>query len=346
MKKCLRWLVVATVICSGSYLSAASSDYYIPSDYDIVNQIHNISYLTKKDEDRWKLAWLGSLQNIITGAAGLYATYEAGAQSYGIGEQVSKSLTESTETFKRPGLLETYLSETFFNALATPRVWAIAGALGVGFGAYKILNPRLERGIIAQVKTFADMCSNFTVATTIDINWASLGTRAGESMWARSSNIAREKGIADLIEQAGVALALLDQLKSNPEIEELRRQIGGFETNQGHVKGFKENLEYNHAVIVPYANGDLHAREIQYQKRGEFAKQEAERKLAEEKASALKVGKISLAFTALGKFFKGSLETLVYINENKEKIAGGFIAAILLPYFVKKAWDVQTVLAR
>jgi hypothetical protein len=221
-------------------------------------------------------------------------------------------------------------------------MWALAGAAGVGFGAYKVLNPRLEKGMLAQVQTFADMCTKFAVATqhlTHQGQWQALGSQPGESMWAQSSHIAREKGIADLQEQARVALRLLDQLQGSKTAAKLVMQL------RAQIGQYQANLNANHALLEPYAKIEFNNRVAGMNVHMQGAQQVAQRKLTQEQASALWYGKVSLAFTAAGNFAKNTLKTLTYMYDNSGKIAGGIVAIYFFPTILKKAWQMQKALA-
>lgn len=290
-------LVMIVLIMINSSLCA--SDYSEPKDFAIVNAIRKISDLSQADVDRWKLFWLGGFQDVAAAGVGAAAIYKGGTGAYKFLDALGDYGPADSKKFW----------------------WALAGAVGVGVGAYKVLYPRLAGAMLSKIKTYATMCGNFTVANSTNINWATLGTERGNAMWSRSSNIARANGIKELMDQAEVALVLLGELESletksqNDPIALLRTRVGNFQAN----------LMYNNALIQQYAQADMNAR---IQSRGvsvAAAQQLAQLNLAREQKSALKVGKISLAVTAMSNFFQKSMESAVYVYENKEKIVGGVL---------------------
>lgn len=277
--------------------------YENPSDYSVVNDIKRKSNVTENDVEKWKISGLGSLQNIaalgaISGAS--YATYKAGEGTYQL----------TGKAFEYIGV-----AEGSAGLLSNKMLWALAGAAGIGMGMYKILYPRIESGILKQVKAFVALCENLDVVK-YSFQWETLsamGKSAGNSAWATDNYIAKSKGIHNLLEQAEYALKLLDQLNDSAEVENLRAR----------VVQIKVNLSNNVGLIDHVAQDQLTKRMQNAEINIKGAQQAANLKLTEEQASALKIGKISLAATAMSNFFSKGLETLVYINDKKEKIVGG-----------------------
>jgi hypothetical protein len=300
-----RLMMIVLVMVSSSL---HTSDYNEPEDFAIVNAIRKISDLSKADVDRWKLLQLGGFQDVAAAGVGAAAIYKGGTTTYDLlGKLGEYGPTDSNKFW-----------------------WALAGAVGAGVGAYKVLNPRLAGTMLSKIKVYVAMCSKFIVATSKNVNWEALGTTMGNAMWARSSNIVRAHGIKELIDQAEFALLLLEELGSS-ETSQLMTQVGNF----------KQNLMYNYAVIMPFAEGELAKR---IQSRGvnvQGAHQLAQLALTQQQTSAIKVGTISLGLTAARNFFQKTMESAVYIYENKEKIAGGVVSLIFLPYLIQKAWTVQ-----
>ena len=281
--------------------------YYDPSDDYIVNQIHRVSSLSQDDVDQFKMVWLGRLQEPIAAAAGLASSYTTGTMASALLNNLDLSSIDSKKLW-----------------------WAVAGAAGLGLGAaYKLLYPRMQRGIMSKIRAYVNMCEKFTVTKKTDINWKSLGGQQGNSMWSKRSSIARARGLEDLLMQGEYALELLDQVDSSDEVESLREK----------VSIIVENLEKNLSSIERAARSELQHRQQNVAANVAGARQAAELGLTKEKASALRVGKISLAFTALSSFVKDTVNILVSINDNKYKIAGGIVAIALLPQLVSIAWQ-------
>lgn len=296
MKRYINGVLLALVIHSASY--AAQFSYHTnSSDYSVVNDIKRTSNLTQNDVEKWKLVWLKSLQNIAATTVGGYAAYKAGQGAYQLAGMTMKQMNVAEGS----GLL----THRWF--------WAVAGAAGAGTIAYKILYPRIERGILKQVNTYVEFCENLDVVKywyshqTLD----SLGTSAGNAAWATTNDIARLKGAENLLAQAEYALGLLDQLNDKPAVRSLRARVAQI----------KQNLTNNLSILKEAAYYELQERSAHL----ESAQRHAQLRLTQEQTSALKVGKISLAATAMSNFVSNGLKTLVYINDNKGKIAGGAV---------------------
>ena len=292
-----RYIHVLAVMCFASIGSClAEFDLYErPADYSVVNDIKKKSDLTQADVDKLKLVWLGRLQEVAAVGVGGYSAYKAGTGAYQLLDKLGEYAPAENNKF----------------------LWALAGAAGVSFGAYKVLYTRMERGILGQVKAYVNMCENLDVFKSYyqtESQLAYLGTSAGNSAWA-TSNIARLKGIDNLLAQGAFALQLLDQLENAEEVQGLRAR----------VSEIIRRLNNNYNIIAYYANREFEARKKDMSTRMGGAQELARLKLAQEQASALKVGKISLAVTALSNFLQRSMESTVYLYENKEKIVGGVL---------------------
>lgn len=294
--------------------------YTDPSDYSVVNDIKRKSDLTQNDVEKWKLVWLGSLQNVTAAGIGGYSMYKAGQ---GASQLAGMAMAKMNIVDASGKALEGY-----GGLLTNKWFWALAGAAGIGAGAYKFLYPRVEDGILKQINAYADMCENLDVVKY----WyspqtlGSLGTSVGNASWATTNNIARLKGVQNLLAQAEYALGLLDQLQDSPKVKGLRSRVAQI----------KLNLLNNEGLLKQAAQYQLQERDMHLQ----AAQKHAHLQLTQEQASALRIGKISLAATAMSNFFHQGLKTLVYINDNKSKIAGG-VAIVTLPavatYFYIKA---------
>jgi hypothetical protein len=308
-----RYIQIALCVLVAQCGLLNASDYYgNPSDYSVVSDIKKKSNLTENDVEKWKISGLGSLQNIVAlsavSGAG-YATYKAGEGSYQLAGQA----------FEYIGV-----TEGSAGVFSNKMLWALAGAAGIGMSMYKILYPRIESGILKQVKAYVALCENLDVVKYL-YTWEGLsgmGQSAGNSAWATNNYVARSKGIHNLLDQAEYALKLLDQLNDSSEVENLRKRVAQI----------KVNLSNNVGIIDHAANNELHKRKQAIAEGMQGAQQAAHLRLTEEQASALKVGKISLAATAISNFFSKGLQTLVYINDNKEKIFGGAVIVGLSAY--------------
>jgi hypothetical protein len=345
MKRHMNGLVFVAVLCFGSYGVMSAAYYEDSSDYDVVNAIKRYSDLTQADVAKWKLAWLGNLQTFVAGTAGMLGAYATGLGTYKFGDWVETGLVGTPEKPAEEGLLKKYLASNLFNVMSDKRFWAIAGVFGAGAVSYKVLEPRLASGIISRVRTFVEMCENLDVYS---FNYgqspgglASMGSATANSQgkaydpqwssvnvaWA-ASNIAREKGVENLLVQAKAALQLLAQVQNTDEVKDLRTRIG---TIQQYITN-------NQGTIQQMAARETAARNQQYAAQMTGEQHRAQLDLAKKQASFFQWSKVSLAATALGNFTKGTLKTLVYIYENGDKIAGGVVAALFLPYLIKATW--------
>ena len=282
---------------------------YQATDDVVVKEIKKHTNITQGDVDKIKLVMLGRFQNIAAAGAGSYAAYKGGAQVYGaLAALEAAALVDKPETIgmKLLSIMGKYAPTD--NKL----LWAAAGAAGIGFGAYKLLYTRIQRGILAQVQAYVDYCYTLEIVKYVysPQNLSQLGAEAGNAAWA-GSNSARAKGIDILLAQAERALLLLDQLYDSQKIQELRAS----------VKDIQKRLLNNQNLINHYAQQELNQRNYEISQGIRQAHDVAQVKLAEEQASALRVGKFSLALATLSNFFDKSVKTLVYIDENKGKIA-------------------------
>jgi len=296
MKRYITLVLVAFSLFGVSY----PSYYADPSDYSVVSAITKKSNITQYDVEKWKLVWLGSLQNIVATTAAGYSAYQLGQ---GAGQLASMAMTNLKIT-KDTGLL----THKWF--------WTAAGAASTGATLYNLLNPRLERGILQQVTAYADFCENLDVVKYW-YSWetlGSMGTSVGNAAWATTNNIARLKGVENLLMQAEYALGLLDQLEDKPVVRGLRARIAQI----------KQNLTNNLGILQQATHYQLQERSMHM----EAAQKHAHLQLTQEQTSALRIGKVSLAATAMQNFVSQGLKTLAYINDNKTNIAGGAVIIV------------------
>ena len=320
--------LISAGLCNGAQVytyNPASAWYETPADYSIVNAIRSKSDLSQADVDKYKLLRLGSLQNVTAGSLGVAATYAAGTKTYEGLDMLGSYGPSSDNKFW----------------------WALAGAAGIGFGVYKFLYPRIQAGVLNQITTFIDMCENLDVYnfsySAADLN--KLGTSqtnvsgasynpkwlmtnaawiAGARIGDRKA-IARKKALDNLLEQCTATIQL---------IAELRSVESPVDTNTLHNRAtrIQSHLNNNNQVITHAAQQEAQERAQQVaagqavvRQEIQLAQNRANVQVAQQQASALWYGKISLAVTAFSNFFDKSLKTLVYVNDNKEKIVGGLL---------------------
>jgi hypothetical protein len=318
------------VIISSSVLHCAQF-YERPEDFSVVNAILRESQLAQSDVAKFKLIKLGPVQDVAAAAAGTYAMYQAGTTAYGLGK--------SAEQARQNTFIDAYLKTGLLGLLADKTVWAVAGALGAGYGAYQILYTRLERGIFEQVTTFVDMCENLDV---YHYNFAgypnalpTLGTlgktqdgKPYASKWLQvnaawsTSNIARNKGLVLLLLQANVATQLLAQIENTRQVQNLSSRI----------TTIIQHLNNNASIIAQYAENEMRDRMQSINKNVQGAQLQAQLNLAQEQASSLWWAKVMLVPTAMSNLAKNTLKTLVYINDNKDKIITGAAITALTAY--------------
>ena len=338
MKYSINWLL-AIILGSYGFCIAIPSLYGRVEDYSIVNAIKQKSNLTQDEVDKFKLVALGRFQEPAAALAGTYAVYKTSSKAYDLGRK--------TEGIPKGIFLELYFGGGILGLLSDKRFWAIAGAAGIGYGAYKVLYPRMEKGILDQVKMFIDICENLDIYNydysgqnyiylsqigtigrkpNYGLAYNSVGLQVNAA-WTNASNIARQKGIDNLLFQAGIANQLLSQIENTPDVQELRNQINVIIK---HLNNNKPTIDY-------FAQQEMQERMRSHTIQIQGAQQTAQLDLTRQQSSALWYGKISLAVTTLSNFWDKSLKTLVYINDNKTQIAGGMATALILPIMAFKA---------
>lgn len=338
MKRSVYGFIASVLLCLGSYSIISASFYDDPSDYKVINAIKRISNLTESDATRITLRWLGKLQDYAAGTTGMFAAFWGGMQAHEFGDWVETGLVGTPEKPAEAGLLKTYLSANLFNVISDKRFWAIAGVIGAAGVSYKVLEPRLARGIIDRVRTFVEMCENLDVYNFDYAQYpgglASMGSGTANSQgqpyasqwlganaaWA-ASNIAREKGIANLIAQANIAMELLTKVESTDDVKNLRARIGTIKTY----------LANNQPTIQWAAQQEKNQRSQNLA----YEQQAAQLDLTKDTKKTGWYARVYLATTTLGNLVQGTLKTLTYIADNKEKIVTGAVTTALALYWVK-----------
>ena len=309
---------LAMICCMSSGLSFAESYFYNSTsgwyenqaDYSLVNAIVAKSNITQADVDKFKLVWLGGAQNPTAGAIGAAAVYAGG--------------TVANQALDMLGSYGPSSDNKFW--------FALAGAAGIGFGAYKTLYTRLETGMLGQIKTYVDMCQNLDIYsydyTPENLNL--LGTsqqdfqgKSYNSIWMPinaawvSSNIARKKGMDNLLEQGRAAIKLISQLEQTTVTKSLNSAITGIlrrldekSKNYQLISGIAQLESQGRKRLVDQGAAVV-KQELQ------LAQQKANVRVAEQSASALFWGKISMGATAWSNFWDKSINTLIKINNNK-----------------------------
>lgn len=352
MKKLIQALAVVLFITSGFCMGSqvytynhASNWCETPADYSIVNAIKAKSDLSQADVDKFKLLFLGGLQNVAAAGIGSYAAYKAGEGTYGGLDMLGSYAPSDNNKF----------------------LWALAGAAGVGFGAYKLLYPRIEAGVLSQVKTFIDMCENLDIYNYRYRSFgdlASLGTHndkytdwtqkekvlynsawsSTNAAWLTPNNIARLKALNNLLEQCRAAIGLIAELESRGNVattQGLRDKANGILhlLNENNIN--YQTLMAKAQLEAQERKNDFLAGRLVVQQGLQLEQSKANVEATKEQVSASRYKKVSLASTALMNFVEKSFKTLVYVNDKKYEIAGGVLAVILLPSLVSKtvqAW--------
>lgn len=300
--------------------------YETPKDYSIVNAIKTKSDLSQSDVDKFKLISLGRFQDVAAIGIGSYATYKGGTGAYQALDMLGQYGPSGDNKF----------------------FWALAGAAGVGLGAYKFLYPRISAGVLQQVKTFINMCENLDVYNfryERPEQLSYLGTsnvnkhgKAYDPAWRRinaawsDTNIARKKGIDNLLEQCRATIQLIAQLESTAETKDLNDKARW-------ILSFLDDNSVNYQTIAYAAKleaqqraNQISAENVVIRGQIQLAQDRANVQVAQQQASALWYGKISLAATAMSNLVSNSLRALVYMNDNKEKIIGGGLIAAAAVY--------------
>jgi hypothetical protein len=164
---------------------------------------------------------------------------------------------------------------------------------------------------------------------------------AYNSTWNRintawtSNNIARKKGLDNLLEQCRAVIQLIAQLHS-PETNNLSIKATGI-----LVLLDEQSVNYKTIMTAAQLEAQERARKVAagqavVNQEIQLAQKKANVQVAQQQASALWYGKISLGVTAMSNFVDKSFKTLVYVNDKKYEIAGGVLALILLPSLISK----------
>ena len=376
MKKYLQLVGITGIMLSG--LTAVAASFEKPEDNSIVDIIKQYSNLTNRDVQKIKLIKLGMLQEPAAGslgatavAAGGYGGYKAHELAGAIGskaQEYAQGFYKQPELkpgeVANPGFIKSYVPESILNLVSNKWAWAIAGAVGIGIGSYKFLYPRLERSILNRVKIFVDMCENLDVYSfnyalqhaQYPGDLAKMGSEPANQSGAKyksewlpvnaawiTNNIARAKGLKNLLEQAGVAVKLLAQLPSTKEVENLRGRVS---TIIRHLKNNEALIEWS-AQQEQNERDKLDAQQVGAQQRvAQLGLVKAQTDAEKEKTSALRWAKVMGIINAVPYAAKKTAETLAYIYDNKAKIAGGVVAIYFLPQALRTAWWMQSLAAK
>jgi hypothetical protein len=222
--------------------------YAADQDNSIVNYIENRSNLTRSDVEKWKFLWLRSFAEPVVGGATLYAAYQVGS----LGRQAATHNTLIKSVFEGQ-----YIPQLLKNAepLATNEwIWAGVGVLSVGLAAYKLFYPRLQTGIIHKIKKYDVLCKDLAVAngpygSLLEFEQAL--SQPGNAIWQYGNAIAKQKGFNNLIEQAGFAIILIDQLLASGS--KFNSENINLLALRDRIEKYKENLNYNKNFILAEA---------------------------------------------------------------------------------------------
>lgn len=322
MKSSLKYITINLIgLISFSMIQAAASTtnfYADPKDEDVVNAIKKISDISEKDVKRFKLARLGKLEKPVAGMIGTAAMAAGGFGVSQAHEKVTKLFSAST--------LAQYLGRlapTSDNKIW----WALAGAIGLGAGAYRVLYPRLKQAILAKVNRYVEFCESLDIyknsyADPIHLN--ELGLSAGESMWV-ASNIARVKGIQNLIEQGKNAVILLDPLDNTEEVQALRGRLSSIQ------KALAHNLYY-----LNFAAQQEWQQRVQYASMNiQGAQQQAQLQATKAQEGALKATKWAMWINTADLMARRTVQAGQWVYHNWGKISATAGAAMLAGMWAK-----------
>lgn len=189
-------------------------------DDAIVNTIRRYSDLTQADVTKYKLllrlsgfdmSFLGTFGAVLVGAA---ATIGAGVGVY----QYAGAIQDITSQYA-----PSWLTERTPSWLTRPLVLASLGSLGVGYISYRVLYPRIRRGILFKIHNFIKVCDALKPA--VGPNVSSIANKKFSSVqdiennlpkaWAGADDRAVYIALENLHQQAVHANALLNQLKDD-----------------------------------------------------------------------------------------------------------------------------------
>jgi|GEM_PF-5434434 len=341
MKKGKNLFFMIVIVVSATFVK----NIYCLSDDAVVDSIKAYSNLTQADVDRWKLLWLGSAAGPTATIAGLYGMYK--------GYQVGKYFTPSQERLKTIFEHDIYLkiirgyrpSQTLQDLATSNWTWAGASMIGAGVAAYKILRPRVQEGLLEKIKDYVALCERLAVTQRGYANeqqFKNALNQPGNTVWVVSGAFAQKYGIENLIEQANVALLLIDQLE--PSIaDELKTELANLRLK---VVGFKQNAENN----IKFIENDVRReQQLRAEKRSEYGKeldiQGKEVGVAVKRVKTLKnqwellkdIGKTAKEY---GPSILGSIGVLMGINSLKEWAYSPTVKIEKTgKYGSNKAWD-------
>ena len=315
MKLSLKYITINLIgLISFSMMQAAASAtnfYADPKDEDVVNAIKKISDISEKDVKRFKLVGLGSLQKPVAGMLGAAAASAGGYGVYKAHEKVTNLLSESTLAQYLGRLAPTSNNKIW---------WALAGAVSLGAGAYKVLYPRLKQAILAKVNRYVEFCESLDIYKYVYSNMTELnqlGTTSGQSVWI-ASNIARFQGLQNLIEQCNHATALLDQLENTEEVKVLRNRLIRIKINLGNninLLQWASQLEWQQRV--QYANMNIQG-----------AQQQAQLQATKAQEGALKAGKWALWVQTAKTVIVGTKDAITFLYDQKVPMAVAIVTAM------------------
>jgi len=247
-------------------MAIVNRSLYALSDDAVVDSIKAYSNLTQADVDKWKFLWLGSLAEPAATAVTGYGMYKVGTKGYELASRHSELIKNVFQNAYMPHFLKSYEPSDKVQGWMTGKwIWAGVGVTGVGLAAYKALYPRVQAGIKDKIQNYVALCSRLAVTKQKYNNIQGLQNALqapGNTVWIVSNPIAQELGFINLIEQANVALLLIDQLQASGEY-----QLDGLRTK---ALTFKSNAEHNKELIVSLVQRELQKRSLE---QGRYGKQ-------------------------------------------------------------------------
>ena len=247
---------------------------YSLSDDAVVDSIKAYSNLTQSDVDRWKFLWMGPWGGTIIEMAGLYGKFKISRAGLAMtpSQEKLKNIFESDLYIKMLGQWQP--SQTVQNIITSKWTWAGISVIGASIAVDKLLRPRVHQGLLVKIDSFIALCERLAVTRQSYYDEQQLRqalNQPGNTVWLVSSPIAQKYGFENIIEQANVALLLIDQIYNViPDSEGYKKYKAELDDSRMKIIMFKDNAAYNMQFIQ---NALWKEQQARAQKRSEYGQE-------------------------------------------------------------------------
>lgn len=278
----------------------------------IVDAIKKNSNLTDADVNQYKLLWLGGLGTAGAFLAGAASTVGAGVKAYQYSGAVQAIAQERVPSWMTNALL------------------AGLGSTGAGYISYRMLYPRIRAGIIAKVQKFLDVCDALhqdspadqkgTIFSIVSFDFykaqyaLSVLQAYLPRLWPKRDDLAVYSALDNLAKQGERAQTLLNQIGTDPEVNEMREVVNTYSANlSGNVKLY--------GSIISDEN-----------------KQNLKKQLGEAKLAGIQAGTSLMKAKTLKTYGTMLWNGLNFLYEHKQMITGALASAgVISAYSYMKA---------